>query len=126
VRPETPLVLAAGAVVVCIRWRRTMDWPKIALAGAWMAAGLLAALTPWAARNARTLGRIEFLAPRYAQAAGDFMPRGFYAWCGTERRATVTWLGGNRFRLPQSPRLRLIPRRSGLASRIFSQVTTAI
>ena len=101
VRLETPLVLAAAAVVICIRWRRFVDWPKLALAGAWMAAGLLAALTPWAARNARTLGRIEFLAPRYAQAAGDFMPRGFYAWTRTwmvrNRDAyTVTWaLGKN-------------------------------
>jgi hypothetical protein len=101
VRPETPLVLAAAAVVICIRWRRLADWPKIALAGAWMAAGLLAVLTPWAARNARTLGRIEFLGPRYAQAAGDFMPRGFYAWTRTwmvrNRDAyTVTWALGKK------------------------------
>src|SRR6201987_5506788 len=88
-RPETPLVLAAAAVVICIRWRRVADWPKLALAGAWTAAGLLVALTPWAARNARTLGRIEFLAPRYAQAAGDFIPWGFHAW-------TRTWMMRNR------------------------------
>ena len=101
VRPETPLVLAAAAAVICVRWRRMADWPKVALAGAWMAVGLLAALTPWAARNARTLGRIEFLAPRYAQAAGDFMPRGFYAWTRTwmvrNRDAyTVTWALGKK------------------------------
>ena len=101
VRPETPLVLAAAAVVICIRWRRLADWSKLALAGAWMAAGLLAALTPWAARNARTLGRIEFLAPRYAESAGDFMPRGFYAWARTwmvrNRDAyTVTWALGKK------------------------------
>ena len=101
VRPETPLVLAAAAVVICIRWRRLADWPKVALAGAWMAVGLLAALTPWAARNARTLGRIEFLAPRYAQAAGDFMPRGFYAWTRTwmirnQDAYTVTWALGKK------------------------------
>ncbi len=89
VRPETPLVLAASALVICIRWRHLADWPKVALAGAWMAVGLLAALTPWAARNARTLGRIEFLAPRYAEAVGDFMPSGFYAW-------TRTWMVRNR------------------------------
>src|SRR3984957_7818890 len=35
VRPETPLLLAAAAVVICIRWRRVADWPKLALAGAW-------------------------------------------------------------------------------------------
>ena len=101
VRPETPLVLAAVAVVIFIRWRRLVDWPKLALAGAWMAVGLLAALTPWAARNARTLGRIEFLAPRYAQATGDYMPSGFYAWTRTwmvrNRDAyTVTWALGKK------------------------------
>jgi hypothetical protein len=89
VRPETPLVLAAAAVVICIRWRRVADWQKLALAGAWMAVGLLAALMPWAARNARALGRIEFLAPHYAESAGDYMPRGFYAW-------TRTWMVRNR------------------------------
>jgi hypothetical protein len=101
IRPETPLLLAAAAVVVCVRWRRFVDWPKLALATAWMAAGLLAALTPWAARNARTLGRIEFLAPGYAQSAGDYMPRGFYAWTRTwmvrNRDAyTVTWALGKK------------------------------
>jgi hypothetical protein len=101
VRPETPLVLAAAAVVICVRWHCMADWPKIALAGAWMAVGLLAALTPWAARNARTLGRIEFLAPHYAESAGDYMPRGFYAWTRTwmvrNRDAyTVTWALGKR------------------------------
>jgi len=101
VRPETPLLLAAAAVVTCIRWRRLVDCPKLALAGAWMAVGLLAALTPWAARNARTLGRIEFLAPRYAQAAGDFIPWGFHDWTRTwmvrNRDAyTVTWALGKK------------------------------
>jgi hypothetical protein len=101
VRPETPLVLAAAALVICIRWRRWADWPKLALASAWMAAGLLAALTPWAARNARTMGRIEFLAPRYAESAGDFMPRGFYAWTGTwmvryRDAYSVTWAVGRK------------------------------
>jgi len=100
VRPETPLVLAAAALVICIRWRRWADWPKPALASAWMAAGLLAALTPWAARNARTMGGIEFLAPRYAESAGDFMPRGFYAWTRTwmvryRDAYSVTWALGN-------------------------------
>src|SRR5208282_3297488 len=72
VRPETPLLLAAAGLVLCVRWRRQTDWPKLALAGLWMAAGLLLPLAPWAARNARTLGRVEFLAPPYAQTQGDF------------------------------------------------------
>jgi hypothetical protein len=85
VRPETPVVLAAGGLLLCARWRRPMDWPKLVLAGSWMAVGLLLPLSPWAARNARTMGRLEFLSPRYAETQGDFMPRGFYAW-------TRTWM----------------------------------
>jgi hypothetical protein len=85
VRPETPLVLAAAGLVICIRWHRPADWSKFTLASLWMGVGLLAALTPWAARNARTMGRIEFLAPYYAESAGDYIPRGFYAW-------TRTWM----------------------------------
>jgi hypothetical protein len=85
VRPEAPLVLAAAGLALCVRWRRRANWPKLILAGCWMCVGLLFALLPWAARNARTLGRIEFLGPRYAQSYGDFIPRGFFAW-------TQTWM----------------------------------
>ena len=85
VRPEAPLILAAAGLTLCWRWRRRADWAKLLLAGLWMGVGLLVALLPWAARNARTLGRIEFLGPRYAQSYGDFIPRGFFAW-------TQTWM----------------------------------
>ena len=85
IRPEAPLILLATGLVLCIRLRRRTDWSKLILAVAWMAVGLLLPLTPWAMRNARTLGRIEFLAPRYAETAGDFIPRGFFAW-------TRTWM----------------------------------
>jgi hypothetical protein len=85
VRPEAPLVLAAAGLALCVRWRRRANWPKLILAGCWMWVGLLFALLPWAARNARTLGRIEFLGPRYAQSYGDFIPRGLFAW-------TQTWM----------------------------------
>lgn len=83
VRPEAPLLLAAAGLVLCIRWRHPADWPKLALAGTWMALGLLLPLLPWAVRNARTLGRTEFLAPHYAESRGDFIPRGFYSWTST-------------------------------------------
>jgi hypothetical protein len=85
VRPEAPLVLAAAGLALCVGWRRRANWPKLILAGCWMCVGLLFAPFPWAARNARTLGRIEFLGPRYAQSYGDFIPRGFFAW-------TQTWM----------------------------------
>jgi len=85
VRPETPLVLAAAATILIARWWRPADWKKPALAGLWMTVGLLLALLPWAVRNARTMGRVEFLSPRYAESHGDFIPRGFFGW-------TRTWM----------------------------------
>ena len=85
VRPEAPLILAAAGLALVWRWRRRADWAKVILAGLWMGVGLVVALLPWAARNARALGRIEFLGPRYAQSYGDFIPRGFFAW-------TQTWM----------------------------------
>jgi 4-amino-4-deoxy-L-arabinose transferase-like glycosyltransferase len=85
VRPETPLILAAAGAVLLVRLRRRAAWSKLILALAWMAAGLVLALAPWAIRNSRTLGRIQFLAPYYAQSNGDFIPGGFYAW-------TRTWM----------------------------------
>src|SRR6202041_3047669 len=85
VRPETPLVLAAARVTLCIRWWRPANWPQLILATCWMCAGLLLPLAPWAARNARAFGRVEFLGPRYAQTYGDFIPRGYFSW-------TQTWM----------------------------------
>ena len=85
VRPETPLVLAAAGIALCVRWWRRANWPKLILATCWMCVGLLLPLAPWAARNARTFGRVEFLGPRYAESFGDFIPRGFIAW-------TQTWM----------------------------------
>ena len=83
VRPETPLLLFAAGLVLTVYWRHRVDWSKLFLAVSWISLGLILTLAPWAARNARTLGRIEFLAPRYAQTYGDFIPRGFYDWTGT-------------------------------------------
>jgi 4-amino-4-deoxy-L-arabinose transferase-like glycosyltransferase len=85
VRPETPLLLAAMGLVLCIRWRRVRDWPRLLRAGMLMALGLALPLLPWAARNYFTLGEAQFLAPRYAELPGELVPRGFYAW-------TNTWL----------------------------------
>jgi hypothetical protein len=85
VRPETPLLLAAVALVLAVRWRRPADWPKLLRTGALMATGLLVPLAPWAARNWFSLHQVQFLSPFYSQLPDEFVPRGFNAW-------TRTWL----------------------------------
>jgi hypothetical protein len=102
VRPETPLLLAAVLIMVWLRYRHPENWSKLALATLWMIVGLLVPLAPWAARNALSVGRIQFLAPRYAETYGDVLPTGFYAW-------TKTWMFRFRdaylftWRLPTQP-----------------------
>jgi hypothetical protein len=85
VRPETPLLILAVLLVYWLRWWRPANWGKLALATLWMTVGVTMVLAPWAARNARVLGRVQFLAPRYAETYGAVMPTGFYAW-------TKTWM----------------------------------
>lgn len=85
VRPETPLVLAAAGMVLAVKWRKPKDWGKLARAGALMGVGLALPLVPWAARNARTLHEVQFLAPRYSELPGEYTPLGFNAW-------TNSWL----------------------------------
>jgi hypothetical protein len=102
VRPETPLLLVAVLIVLWFRFRRREYWSKLALATVWMIAGCLLPLAPWAARNGLSVGRVQFLAPRYAETYGDVLPTGFYAW-------TKTWMFRFRdaylftWRLPTQP-----------------------
>lgn len=85
VRPETPLLLVAVLLIFLLRSLCLGNLRKLGLAILWMIAGLLLPLAPWAARNAVSLGRVQFLAPRYAETYGDILPTGFYAW-------TKTWM----------------------------------
>jgi hypothetical protein len=85
VRPESPLLLAALALVLAVRWRRPAAWGKLARVGALTAAGLLLPLAPWAARNWVQFHQVQFLSPRYAASPDEYTPRGLYAW-------TATWL----------------------------------
>jgi len=102
VRPETPLLLAAVLLVYWLRWWRPLNWGKLTVATLCMTVGVLVPLAPWAARNAHVLGRVQFLAPRYAETFGDVMPVGFYAW-------TKTWMFRSRdaylstWKLPAGP-----------------------
>ncbi len=85
VRPESSLLALTVALVLLFWGYRRRDRAKLALAILWMVVGVFLPLVPWAARNAVTLGRVQFLAPRYAETAGDYIPHGFYAW-------TRTWM----------------------------------
>ena len=85
VRPETPLLLAGVFLVYAWRYHRPAYWNRLILGGLWIFIGVLLPLAPWASRNAVSLGRVQFLAPRYAETYGDVLPTGFYAW-------TKTWM----------------------------------
>jgi hypothetical protein len=85
VRPETPLLLIAVLITLWLHHHRLSNWKKLTVATLWMTFGLLLPLAPWAARNAVSLGRLQFLAPRYAETYGDVLPTGFYTW-------TKTWM----------------------------------
>jgi hypothetical protein len=83
VRPETPLLLISGGLVLCGRWWRPRDWLKLARAGLLLGLGVLLPLLPWAARNWRVLHKVEFLAPRYSELPGEYTPLGLTDWTST-------------------------------------------
>jgi hypothetical protein len=83
-RPETPLLLMTGCVVLAWfflqagRW--LSRWRKTIRIFAFMAAGCLLPLMPWAIRNAVTLHEAQLLAPKNATLPGELVPFGFMAW----------------------------------------------
>jgi len=85
IRPETPILMIPFGMLLLWRSWKSGQLKSFILFIAWAAAGILMCLSPWATRNAITMGRVQFLAPRYANSTGDYMPLGFYSW-------TQTWL----------------------------------
>jgi hypothetical protein len=83
VRPEMPLLLGAAFLVYGFRVLRAQGAQKAVLFAAAMGGAFLLPLLPWAARNAISLHKLQFLAPRYATFPGEYPPVGFYAWTGT-------------------------------------------
>ena len=84
-RPETPLVLLAGGLMIAWRLAARGMWKRIVWTGLAMALGLLGPLIPWGARNLVTLNEPQFLAPANSNLPGELVPNGFMQW---ER----TWL----------------------------------
>jgi hypothetical protein len=88
-RPETPLVLIAGGLVLPLLWWRRQSWSRLVVCGLALGSGLALALAPWAVRNALVLGRLEVLPPPAANLPGEMSPVGFNQW-------TATWLTTDR------------------------------
>jgi hypothetical protein len=79
-RPETPLLLLAGWMVlgtVLVLQHEAKRW-VLTVAGM----GLVCAipLVPWAVRNAVTLHEFQFLAPKNSNLPGELVPYGFMSW----------------------------------------------
>ncbi len=80
VRPETPLLLIAAALVyfwIFLRRKEPLRWLRVV---AVLAASFLLLLVPWGIRNVITLNEPQFLAPRDSNLPGELVPRGFMNW----------------------------------------------
>src|SRR5215475_12267806 len=85
-RPDGGVLLAA--ILFYIGWRIFRNSigegrKRLVTGGAAVALIALAPLLPWASRNWRVFQRFEPLAPRYANAPGEFVPTGFNRWMRT-------------------------------------------
>jgi uncharacterized integral membrane protein len=83
VRPEMPLLLGVAVLVYGLRAWRALGARKAILLATAMVGAFLLPLLPWAARNAISLHKLQFLAPRFATFPGEYAPVGYYAWTGT-------------------------------------------
>jgi hypothetical protein len=83
VRPEMPLLLGVAVLVYGLCAWRPLGARKAILFATAMVGVFLLPLLPWAARNAISLHKLQFLAPRYATVPGEYAPVGYYAWTGT-------------------------------------------
>ena len=79
-RPEAPLLLIAALIAngfVLLPRRKVRQWIFIAL---YSGAACVLPLAPWAVRNAMTLHKVQFLAPKNSNLPGELVPYGFMAW----------------------------------------------
>jgi len=80
VRPETPLLLVAAALVffgLFLRRKERLRWLRVV---AVLGASCFLPLAPWGVRNMVTLNQPQFLAPKDSNLPGELVPRGFMNW----------------------------------------------
>jgi hypothetical protein len=79
-RPEAPLLLIVGWIVAAfllLPHRKMAQWVFIVL---YTGAACALPMAPWAVRNAVTLHKVQFLAPKNSNLPGELVPYGFMAW----------------------------------------------
>ncbi|MGB7282477.1 MAG: hypothetical protein WBE13_09470 [Candidatus Acidiferrum sp.] len=79
-RPETPLLLGVGWILVAFVWLRKRRFLFCLRLIVLSAMGCVLPLVPWALRNAITLHEVQFLAPKNSNLPGELVPYGFMAW----------------------------------------------
>ena len=79
-RPETPLLLVAGWIVLGIVLVLQHEAKRWVLTVAGMGLVCAIPLVPWAVRNAVTLHELQFLAPKNSNLPGELIPYGFMSW----------------------------------------------
>lgn len=89
-RPDGGLLLAAiefYLLILLVAWPRqsagSLSHSAMVKAGLIVALAAFVPLIPWTLRNLHTLHEFQPLAPRYANEADDFVPRGFNHWVKT-------------------------------------------
>jgi len=79
-RPEAPLLLVAGWIVLGIVLVSQHEAKRWVLTVAGMGLVCAIPLVPWAVRNAVTLHEVQFLAPKNSNLPGELVPYGFMSW----------------------------------------------
>ncbi|MBI2683351.1 MAG: glycosyltransferase family 39 protein [Acidobacteriales bacterium] len=82
-RPDGGILLGALGVYLGYRLVPDRNRKQVIAAGVLTASIALAPLVPWTTRNWRVFHEFQPLAPRYANAPGEFVPRGFNRWMKT-------------------------------------------
>jgi hypothetical protein len=83
-RPDGGMLLAAlGGFLLVQIMRRSLSPKRAVIAGLVLGLVALAPLVPWTIRNYRVFHEFQPLAPRYANAPGEFVPIGFNRWVKT-------------------------------------------